>query len=61
MLEETNNLAISVIVGQVRAMAADLLRGMGMTPQESRVAVRQAAGEVAQERRAADRAQAPPA
>lgn len=61
VLEETNNLAISVIVGQVRAMAADLLRGMGMTPQESRVAVRQAAGEVAQERRAADRAQAPPA
>jgi len=60
VLEETNNLAISVIVGQVRAMAADLLRGMGMSPEESRVAVRHAAGEVAAEQRAADRAQAPP-
>lgn len=60
VLEETNNLAISVIVGQVRSMAADLLRGMGMTGEESRVAVRHAAGEVAAEKRAADRAGIPP-
>jgi hypothetical protein len=59
VLEETNNLAISVIVGQVRSMAADLLRGIGMTGEESRVAVRRAAGEVAAERRAADRAATP--
>jgi len=61
VLEETSNLAISVIVGQVRSMSADLLRGIGMTGEESRVAVRRAAGEVAAERLAADQAQAPPA
>ncbi len=46
-LEQTANLSVSVIVGQVRSTAADLLRGMGMTPVEAREAVRGAAADLA--------------
>jgi uncharacterized membrane protein YgaE (UPF0421/DUF939 family) len=45
-LDHTNNLSISVIVGQVRATAADLLRGMGMSDDDARVAVRRAAADI---------------
>jgi uncharacterized membrane protein YgaE (UPF0421/DUF939 family) len=43
VLEQTANLSVSVIVGQVRATAVDLLRGMGVDPIEARAAVRAAA------------------
>ena len=36
----TGNLSASVIVGQVRAMAADLLGAIGIEPEEAREAVR---------------------
>jgi uncharacterized membrane protein YgaE (UPF0421/DUF939 family) len=39
-LEVTGNLSASVIVGQVRAMAADLLGAIGIEPEEAREAVR---------------------
>ncbi|HEU4657778.1 MAG TPA: FUSC family protein [Capillimicrobium sp.] len=42
-LEETSNLSASVIVGQVRSTATDLLRGLGMDGDEARAAVRDAA------------------
>ena len=42
-LERTGNLAVSVLVGQVRATATDLLRGLGVAPREARDAVREAA------------------
>lgn len=42
-LERTGNLSVSVLVGQVRATATDLLRGLGMVPREARDAVRAAA------------------
>ncbi len=42
-LERTGNLAVSVLVGQVRATATDLLRSLGMAPREARDAVRAAA------------------
>ncbi|WP_354700795.1 FUSC family protein [Paraconexibacter sp. AEG42_29] len=46
-LERTGNLSASVIVGQVRAMATDLLKGLGATDAEAvedvRAAVRRAA------------------
>jgi hypothetical protein len=42
-LERTGNLAVSVLVGQVRATATDLLRGLGIAPREARDAVREAA------------------
>ncbi len=45
-LEYTTNLSISVIVGQVRSTAADLLRGEGMSDSDARDAVRQAASEM---------------
>jgi hypothetical protein len=41
-LEETANLSASVIVGQVRSTAVDLLRGMGVEADEARTAVREA-------------------
>jgi uncharacterized membrane protein YgaE (UPF0421/DUF939 family) len=41
-LEVTTNLSSSVIVGQVRSTAVDLLRGMGMEGDEARSAVRDA-------------------
>jgi uncharacterized membrane protein YgaE (UPF0421/DUF939 family) len=44
-LERTGNLSVSVIVGQVRSTAVDLLRGTGMTYDEAADAVRAAAKE----------------
>ncbi len=41
-LEETANLSASVIVGQIRSTAVDLLRGLGMEGEEARSAVRDA-------------------
>ncbi len=41
-LEVTANLSASVIVGQVRSTAVDLLRGLGMDGEEARSAVRDA-------------------
>jgi hypothetical protein len=40
VLEHTTNLSVSVIVGQVRSTAVDLLRSTGMTPDEARALVR---------------------
>ena len=45
MLERTGNLSVSVIVGQVRSTAVDLLRGTGMTYEDATVAVRAAVRE----------------
>jgi hypothetical protein len=42
-LEHAGNLSVSVLVGQVRATATDLLRGLGLAPREARDAVRAAA------------------
>jgi len=42
-LERTGNLAVSVLVGQVRATATDLLRALGLAPREARDMVREAA------------------
>jgi hypothetical protein len=36
-------MSVSVIVGQVRSTATDLLTGTGLTPDEARDAVRRAA------------------
>lgn len=41
-LEETSNLSVSVIVGQVRSAATDLLLGLGMSNQEAVEQVRSA-------------------
>lgn len=41
-LEETSNMSVSVIVGQVRSTAVDLLRGLGMEREEAIAAVREA-------------------
>jgi uncharacterized membrane protein YgaE (UPF0421/DUF939 family) len=41
-LEQTGNLSVSVIVGQVRSTAVDLLRSLGMSGEEARTAVRDA-------------------
>jgi hypothetical protein len=46
-LEETANLSASVIVGQVRSTAVDLLRSMGMSADEARGAVRDARARLA--------------
>ena len=46
-LEATGNLSASVIVGQVRSMATDLLRGLGVAGDEARDAVRHAADDAA--------------
>jgi hypothetical protein len=45
VLERTGNLSVSVIVGQVRSTAVDLLRGAGVDGQAARAAVRDAARE----------------
>lgn len=48
-LEQTGNLSASVIVGQVRSMAVDLLRGLGVADQDAQLAVREAAARVERE------------
>ena len=45
VLERTGNLSVSVIVGQVRSTAVDLLRGTGMRYEQAAVAVRAAVQE----------------
>jgi hypothetical protein len=40
VLEQTTNLSVSVIVGQVRSTAVDLLRTTGMEPAEARTRIR---------------------
>lgn len=42
VLERTGNMSVSVIVGQVRSTAVDLLRSSGMTYDEAAEAVRAA-------------------
>src|SRR4051794_10206570 len=53
VLEDTGNLSVSVLVGQVRSTAVDLLRGTGLSYEEASLAVRRAAQE-AQEADVAD-------
>lgn len=45
-LDRTANLSVSVIVGQIRSTAVDLLRGAGLSRDEARRAVQLAASEV---------------
>jgi uncharacterized membrane protein YgaE (UPF0421/DUF939 family) len=45
VLEETGNLSVTVVVGQVRSTAVDLLRGSGLTYDEASTLVREAARE----------------
>jgi uncharacterized membrane protein YgaE (UPF0421/DUF939 family) len=47
VLQETGNLSVTVIVGQVRSTAVDLLRGSGLNYEEAADLVREAAAEVA--------------
>jgi len=49
VLEQTTNLAASVIVGQVRSMASDLVGVLGIPADEAREAVRRAAAAAARE------------
>jgi uncharacterized membrane protein YgaE (UPF0421/DUF939 family) len=49
VLERTGNLSVSVLVGQVRSTAVDLLRALGLDGDEARTAVRAAAREVAEQ------------
>jgi len=42
VLEHTGNLSVTVVVGQVRSTAVDLLRGSGLTYEEAVAAVREA-------------------
>ena len=49
VLEQTSNLAASVIVGQVRSMATDLVGVLGIPPDDAREAVRRAAATAARE------------
>ena len=42
VLESTGNLSVSVIVGQVRSTAVDLLRGSGLTYEQANTLVREA-------------------
>src|SRR4051812_26421745 len=42
VLEDTGNLSVSVLVGQIRSTAADMLRGLGLTREEAQTAVREA-------------------
>jgi uncharacterized membrane protein YgaE (UPF0421/DUF939 family) len=49
VLEQTSNLAASVIVGQVRSMASDLVGVLGLSPDEASEAVRRAAAAAARE------------
>lgn len=44
VLEGTTNLSVSVIVGQIRSTATDLLTGIGLTYEEATGAVRAASG-----------------
>jgi uncharacterized membrane protein YgaE (UPF0421/DUF939 family) len=46
VLEETGNLSVTVVVGQVRSTAVDLLRGSGLTYEEASSLVREAVREV---------------
>jgi uncharacterized membrane protein YccC len=50
VLEETGNLSVSVIVGQVRSTATDLLAGTGMGPDEAADVVRRAVQEAVEGR-----------
>jgi len=43
VLEDTGNLSVSVLVGQVRSTAADLLRGLGLDRESAQAVVREAA------------------
>jgi uncharacterized membrane protein YgaE (UPF0421/DUF939 family) len=43
VLEETGNLSVSVLVGQIRSTAVDLLRGLGLDKDDGQTAVREAA------------------
>jgi uncharacterized membrane protein YgaE (UPF0421/DUF939 family) len=45
VLERTGNLSVSVIIGQVRSTATDLLTGLGMDSEDAAEAVRRAARE----------------
>jgi uncharacterized membrane protein YgaE (UPF0421/DUF939 family) len=45
VLERTGNMSVSVIVGQIRSTATDLLTGTGMAPEEAAEAVRKATAE----------------
>jgi uncharacterized membrane protein YgaE (UPF0421/DUF939 family) len=42
VLEETGNLSVTVVVGQVRSTAVDLLRGSGLTYEQANTLVREA-------------------
>jgi uncharacterized membrane protein YgaE (UPF0421/DUF939 family) len=46
VLEETGNLSVTVVVGQVRSTAVDLLRGSGLSYDEAASLVREAAREL---------------
>jgi uncharacterized membrane protein YgaE (UPF0421/DUF939 family) len=48
VLEQTGNLSVSVIVGQIRSTATDLLSGTGMDPDAAATAVREAAAAAAE-------------
>jgi uncharacterized membrane protein YgaE (UPF0421/DUF939 family) len=48
VLEQTGNLSVSVIVGQIRSTATDLLSGTGMDPDTAATAVREAAAAAAE-------------
>ena len=47
VLDETGNLSVTVVVGQVRSTAVDLLLSSGLTYDEAARLVREAAAEVA--------------
>jgi uncharacterized membrane protein YgaE (UPF0421/DUF939 family) len=47
VLEQTGNLSVTVVVGQVRSTAVDLLRGSGLSYEEAAELVREAAADVA--------------
>jgi uncharacterized membrane protein YgaE (UPF0421/DUF939 family) len=49
VLEETGNLSVTVVVGQVRSTAVDLLRGSGMTYDQAAELVHEAAREALEE------------
>jgi hypothetical protein len=54
VLKECNDLETSMLVGQIRSTAMDLLRASGMEYSESRQALREAACHASQERSAAN-------
>ncbi|HEY4277501.1 MAG TPA: FUSC family protein [Conexibacter sp.] len=49
VLERTGNLSVSVLVGQIRSTAVDLLRALGLEGEQALAAVRAAARDVAAE------------